>query len=156
LWTVTQAGANSSGPWDLALGRRRVLQDRGEHERHPALGRAGADQPVAGRRHHRVVHGVDPVQHPERDLQRLRLAGRPAQVRLERVPEPAVGVPVGGQGGQHRGPVAAQELVGEPVAVDEPAGAPHEVGRGIQHVGHGVLLCSSVAPMVVRDRAGRL
>jgi hypothetical protein len=29
-------------------------------------------------------------------------------------------------------------------------------GRGIQHVGHGVLLCSSVAPMVVRDRAGRL
>jgi hypothetical protein len=41
--------------------------------------------------------------------------------------------------------------VGEPVAVDEPAGAPHEVGRGIQHVGHGVLLCSSVVPMVVRD-----
>jgi hypothetical protein len=127
-----------------------MLQGRGQHERHPALGRGHRGQPVAGRRHHRAVHGADLVQHPERHLDRLGLAPRPAQVRLKGVPEPAVGVLVGGQRGQHRPAVAAQEQVGEAVAVDQPAGAPDEPGRALEQVGHSR---SSVGSL---DRVGTI
>ena len=70
--------------------RPRVLQRRGARTA-PHLGRARGDQPVAGRRHHLVVHGVELVQHPEGHLDRLRLAGRPRRSGSRALPKPPSG-----------------------------------------------------------------
>ena len=108
-WSARSA---TTGPWG-------ARGPRGTNGHSPSAVLA-EDQPVAGRRHHRVVHGPDLVQHPEGHLDRLGLAARPSQVGLQRVAEPAVGVLVGGQRAAIPAPGPPHEQVGEPVPVDQP------------------------------------
>jgi hypothetical protein len=60
------------------------------------------------------------VEDAECHLDRLGLASGAAQVRFERMAEPAVGVRISGEGGTNRRRGTVPEVVGEPQAVDQP------------------------------------
>jgi hypothetical protein len=106
-----------------------MIHGRGHHERHPTVRLGDRGQPRGRAGDHRLVQPADLVQHLERMERGGRLALGSANVGLERVAEPAIGVAVGAQRVEHRGDARAVEEDGEPVPVeqagvgeDEPAG----------------------------------
>src|SRR6266540_256889 len=124
-----------------------------QHEREAAVRGGDAGEVVAGPGDHRVVEGVDLVQHPQGRLHGRGLAHRPAEVGLQRVAEAAVGVLVGTQRGHHWRGGTATEQVREAEAVDEPRVQPGEPlgrlqGAGIEHLGHGRSLARRSPPVL--------
>jgi hypothetical protein len=97
-----------------------------ERERQPAVRERRRVEPVAQRRRERARRRRDLGEELEGVQRAGGLAGGAAEVGLERPAEAAVGVPVGGERGQHPLPVAVSEEEIEPAAVDHPRVGVHE------------------------------
>ena len=130
----------------------RSLRDRRLNERRAALGRGDGRQPVDGVAYQPLVPRAGQVHDPQAHLHGGRLAGGRPAVRLERVAEPAVRVPVGGDRVPHRLGRAAPEQPLEYPAVEQPCPRGKEIRCRIEVWS---LLHEAISPGTARRRLER-
>src|SRR5215831_12987200 len=93
------------------------------------MGRDGVEV-VAGARDHLALDGVQLVEQPQGNLDRLRLADRSADVGFQSVAEATVGVLISTERLEHRFDAGVEEVVGKAQSIQQAGIQPDEMCRG--------------------------